>query len=299
MKNKFIRGLSLIELVLYIGIFIVVVGVFTAYLTGTLKLSNRESANSELSAQLNSAMQTIGQKIQSASNIEIEAGVPVSSLKLRMKDPLKDPTCVSLSGTKIILAEGPAVGAPQNCTSVTSDLTTGKVNVTALTFLKQTFYPGQDQVIIDLQMIYNSTNPEQQISRAIRTAVNQMHAATFSDNLLPGSGFFNLGSATSPWQNGYFSGRVGIRSTNPGASLEVVPPADNADKAIRIKNLSGNGSVDLFVTIGDSTFRTGTTLCRTLASNAVCLAYWASTGAASTCASSITNGRALCSDFGD
>ncbi|MBU4369483.1 hypothetical protein KKG58_01835, partial [Patescibacteria group bacterium] len=93
------------------------------------------------------------------------------------------------------------------------------------------------------------------------------------------------------------TGNVGIGTTGPEAKLEVASASQNA---FRLKKTAGSaGSVDLFPAVGDSTGRTGTALCQTVVSSAVCLGYWTSAGAASTCATSIANGRALCSDFGD
>lgn len=90
---------------------------------------------------------------------------------------------------------------------------------------------------------------------------------------------------------------VGIGTTAPGARLEVVSSAQNT---FRLRKTAGTaGSVDLFPAVGDATSRTGTALCQTVVSSAVCLGYWTSAGAASACGTSIASGRALCADFGD
>jgi len=92
-------------------------------------------------------------------------------------------------------------------------------------------------------------------------------------------------------------GKVGISTTAPGANLEIASAAQNA---LRLKKTAGAaGSVDLFPAVGDATTRTGTALCQTVVGAAVCLGHWQSTGTASTCITSIANGRALCTNFGD
>ncbi len=301
MKKTPINGFSLVELLIYLAIFLVVVVVFTGYLTGILKISTKEFSGSEVSSQLSSVMQFINKKIKDSSNVEIATSTQVSSLKLRMGNSAKDPTCIYLDSGKIKLAEGPATGASQNCTSTATDLTTDKVLVDNLTFVKQTFYPGHDQVLVDIQITYNSTDPQKRISRALRSAFGRASAATFDSNLLPGSdNSYNLGTSGSKWKDAFFSGKVGIGSVNPGASLEIIPQIADPSAALRLKRVSGvAGSVDLFTAVGDATLRTGSALCQTIAANSNCLSYWTSGGALSTCGTSIVNGRALCADFGD
>lgn len=301
MKKPSKNGFSLVELLIYLAIFLVVVVVFTGYLTGILKINTKEMSGNEVSSQLSSVMQFINKKIKDSSSVEIATSTQVSSLKLRMKDPAKDPTCIYLDSGKIKLAEGPATGISQNCTSTTIGLTTDRVNVDSLAFIKQTFYPGHDQVLIDIQMTYNSTDPQKRISRALHSAFGRASAATFDSNLLPGSdSSYNLGTSGSKWKDAFFSGKVGIGSTNPGTSLEIIPQIADPSAALRLKRLNGvAGSVDLFTAVGDATSRTGLALCQTIAANSNCLSYWTSGGALSTCGTSIASGRTLCADFGD
>ena len=100
-----------------------------------LKINQREASSGEITSQMNFVSQTLSRLIRSSSNIEIDAGIATSTLKLRMKDPAKDPTCIYLDDVnKIIkLAEGP--DAPlnsQNCTPNASELTSNSVKVDKL-----------------------------------------------------------------------------------------------------------------------------------------------------------------------
>lgn len=231
--NKNHKAFSLIELLLYMAIFVTAAGIFTAILVNVMKVSTNETSSAEVAMQLNSVMQTINRLVKESSNIEIATST-VSTLKLRMNEQAKDPTCVYVSDGIVKLAQGPDVVNPQNCASNASDLTTSKVNADNLQFKKLTYYPGHDQVIIDIQMSYNSPNPEARISRALHSAISRVSAATFDAPLLPGSdNSYEIGySLNQRWKNLYLSGgindllyflgsNIGIGTTSPGEKLEV------------------------------------------------------------------------------
>ncbi len=225
------------------AIFVTAAGIFTAILVNVLKINISETSGAEVTMQLNSVMQTINRLVKESSNIEIATST-VSTLKLRMNEQAKDPTCVYISGGVVKLAQGPDVINPQNCASNASDLTTSKVNADNLQFKKLTYYPGHDQVIIDIQMSYNSPNPEAKISRVLHSAISRVSAATFDAPLLPGSdNSYEIGySSNQRWRNLFLSGgindllyflgsNIGIGTNNPGAKLvvngDIVLPEDS------------------------------------------------------------------------
>src|SRR3990167_1891862 len=226
------KAFSLIELLIYVSIFAVVAGLMTSIMITILKVSQKESASIETSEQLSFVMQTVSRLIRESSNIEFATTTASSvlKLKLRMKDIAKDPTCLYLENQTIKLAEGPdSPNNNDNCTLTASNLTSNKVIADKLDFSKITNYPGHDVVSIDIQLTYNSNNPQSQTTRNLKSAIARVSAATFDDNLIPGSDAqYDLGfSPNTRWKNANFSGdllvagNVGIGTMSPGAELEV------------------------------------------------------------------------------
>src|SRR3972149_1692347 len=227
------KAFSLIELLIYVSIFAVVAGLMTSILITILKVSQKESASIETSEQLSFVMQTVSRLIRESSNIEIASAgsSPFSpALKLRMKNSAKDPTCLYLENETIKLAEGPdAYPNEQDCTPTASNLTSDKVIADKLEFSKITNYPGHDVVSIDIQLTYNSSNPQSQTTRNLKSAIARVSAATFDDNLIPGSDAqYNLGfTSGARWKDANFSGdllvggNVGIGTTAPDDLLTV------------------------------------------------------------------------------
>jgi len=199
------KAFTLIELLLYTAIFAIVGSLMTGILLTVTQVQQRESAGTEITSQLNFVMQRLRQLVSESSNIEIDAGVTTSTLKLRMKDPAKDPTCISLVNGTIKLAEGPNSSNPNNCTSTISDLTNNRVIVDTLNFKKFTQYPGHDTVSVDLQMTYNSDNPKSRVQRTLSTAIARVSAATFDSNLLPGSTSYEIGQQGASWGRIYLN----------------------------------------------------------------------------------------------
>ena len=196
------KAFTLIEVLIYTALTAVVGMLMTGILLSVSQVHQRESASTEVTGQLNFITQTIGRLVRTASNIEITAGVSTSTLKLRMQDSTKDPTCISLVSGTIKLAEGPGTN-PNDCSATTSDLTNSRVVVNALNFKKFVQYPGHDTVSYDVQMTYNSQNPKAQVQRSLSSAIARVSAATFDSSLLPGNTTYEIGQSGSAWSKAY------------------------------------------------------------------------------------------------
>src|SRR3989344_7315863 len=103
LQTKNYKGFSLIELLIYVSIFAIAGGMMFGVLALILKINQRESSSGEITSQLNFVSQTLSRLIRSSSNIETDIGIATSTLKLRMKDPAKDPTCIYLDSVNGII----------------------------------------------------------------------------------------------------------------------------------------------------------------------------------------------------
>ncbi len=202
--TRYTKAFTLIEVLIYTALSAVVGTLMVGILLTITQVNLRESASTEVTSQLNFVTQTFGRLVRTASNIEIAAGVSTSTIKLRMQDSAKDPTCLSLVNGVIKLAEGPGTN-PNDCNTVTSDLTNTRVIVNTLNFKKFTQYPGHDTVSYDVQMTYNSQNPKAQVQRSLSSAIARVSAATFDSNILPGSSSYEIGQTGSPWSKTYLN----------------------------------------------------------------------------------------------
>ncbi len=199
-KNE---GFSLVELLIYIGIIGVVSGMLVGILSTVTKTQVQESAQNEVTDQLNFVMSTVQRLVRDSSMIQMDSGVATSTLQLRMSALANDPTLVYLSNGQVYVQQG--TGAAQ---SITSD----KVNVDSLQFKKLSQPPGRDIVQVDLSVSEVQPAAGQTISRALRSAFSRVNAATFDYDLIPGTdNKWSVGANPSTrWLNGAFSGNVSV-----------------------------------------------------------------------------------------
>jgi prepilin-type N-terminal cleavage/methylation domain-containing protein len=242
------RGFTLIELIIYVGIFSIAAGLLIGVLTTFTKVQVRESATTAVSQEAQFVIQTIQRLVTDASLIELQKDTSSSILKLRMPTASLDPTCIQFSNGTVYLMQGNPTLDPaqrQNClatsTSQAKTLTTSKVVVNSLTFKKFENPPATDTVKIDLTISYNSTNPQESaISRTLQTAIAKVSAATFDSDIVPSAdNTYDVGLGANRWKNGLFStsllvgytsvtggvaafnGNVGIGTSTPAGTLHV------------------------------------------------------------------------------
>ena len=244
------KGFTLIELLIYVGLLSITAGFLTSILLITVRIQNRQISSYEVTSQSNFAIDYIKRALRESSTIESESGKPLSYIKLRTKNPQKDPTYITLiSGGQIQIKEG---------ANASTTITTNKIRVDNLQFTKFANYPGHDAVQINLTASYNTQNPQFNVSQTLTSAISRVSAATFDDSLTPGSNnTFDLGQPLVNWRNAYFGGnltvdtdtlfvnsatdRVGIGTLNPGSPL-----------SIRANNSAGSDRANQFSILGDT-----------------------------------------------
>ena len=207
------KGFSLIELLIYTGLFAVAAGLLTGITLTVTRVQTQESAGLEVTRQSQFIMQRIQNLVRQSSDVE-EPDAPehvcvgdICSLKLRMENSALDPTCITVENDIIKLAQGPGA-SPDACSSTKVALTTDKVKVGMLKFSKIVNPGGHSIVNVDLTLNYNSTNPLLSgASKRLTSAVSRVSAATFDSNLLPNAdNTWSIGAAGTPgtvptWKN--------------------------------------------------------------------------------------------------
>lgn len=248
-------GFSLIEVLIYTAIIGMVGSFFVGILYTVTRIQNQQSSSIEVNQQLNFILSTLQRLVRDSSLIDITVNVPTNSLKLRMHDPTKDPTIITLSNNRISIQEG---GNPP------SYLTASSVTADKLSFLKISKFPGHDSLQADITLSYNTQNPQQQFSKSITLGVARVSAATFDSDIVPGAdNTYSVGLSSNRWQdlnlagnltvagNGTISGNLGVGNANPVAKLDVIGE-------VKFSGVSGDGNGKAVCVKSDGTLGTCT-----------------------------------------
>ena len=212
------RGFTLIEILVATAIFTMVIIAFISVFVVVAGVQAHQISSAAVGETSQSLLQKIQYYIGSSSYVSSTPNVAVSTLTLRMPSSSIDPTVISLVGGTVYLQQAGGQLQP---------LTSNKVTVSNLSFVRHQNPPGHDSVSVDFTVSYNTNNIKQMFSQALDTAVARVSAATFDSGIYPVvSGNGALGSASQAWQsiNGviYFSGtNVGIDQASPQQALEV------------------------------------------------------------------------------
>lgn len=215
-------GFTLIEVLIYLAIFSVSAIFLLNILSSSIKVQSQQSISSELNQQISFVSSAIERKVQAASLIENPAGTASTSLTLRYSSSTLDPTYifVDASSTAIYIKEGSDDARP---------LTNSLVQISSFEVTKYENPGGRAVVQVALTLRYKSDNPAHQLTRSLQTAITRISAATFDSNILPNSNnAYDLGSGLVTWRDGYFSGEVGIGTTNPGTAKLGISGGDAA-----------------------------------------------------------------------
>ncbi|MEX0930556.1 MAG: hypothetical protein WDZ79_02635 [Candidatus Paceibacterota bacterium] len=120
------NGVTLIELILYVALVSVIIGVTGTVFFGMYATYTRDRQAQFIEAEGSAALTRIRQAIRSAEGVSnIEPGASDSALELVMSDSATDPTVIERDGTTLTISQGG--GSP---VALTSSL----VEVTALAF---------------------------------------------------------------------------------------------------------------------------------------------------------------------
>lgn len=273
-SHKLSRGFSLVELMVYVGIFAMVSIFLSNIFIITIRVQNKESSTNAVTRQLNFVLSTVQRLVRSSSAIECvdltsgicNANTVGSYLKLRFENSANDPTCIYISGDTIKLAEGPDLSNKNLCStdpSKISDLTDPvKVKNVTLQFTKTEVPNAHALLQIDSSMTYNSTAPGLAITRSVSSAIGRVSAATFDSSILPNvvsPNSFNIGESAYRWQDGFFSGDLDVAGTvtAKGGTLTVWRCTGGTTGALALGTLVAAGAQTACATSGGTGVDTG------------------------------------------
>lgn len=212
------KGYTLIELLIFVAIFTVVIGAFVSVLVISVRLQGRQSSAGSVQQESTALLQQLQYYVQNSSLINIPIDTSTSTLSLRMSSSSLDPTTITVASGTIYLKQG---------NGTTTSLTSSRVVISNLSFIRHTNPPSHDTVSISFTTAYNTQNIQQLFTQSFQTAVTQVSAATFDSNIVPSSSAtYSLGVSGNVWTSVnnviYFSGsNVGVGISSPHARFQV------------------------------------------------------------------------------
>lgn len=215
------EGFSLIELLIYIGIFSASVVFLVGILIVFTRIHVQQTAVNEVNNQVSFVNNVIQQKVRESSLIEMDAGVATSTITLRMSSSSLDKTLIYLDTTEKIIYLQEGSGSP-------IPLTNPNVSVEDFTATKYENPGGHAIVQVYFVIDFNTDNERAKFNRAVRTAISRVSAATFDSDVLPNANnSFDIGNSSKKWKDAYFSGNIGI-GVSPQSGFRIKTTGDIA-----------------------------------------------------------------------
>ncbi|MDP2629670.1 MAG: prepilin-type N-terminal cleavage/methylation domain-containing protein [Candidatus Harrisonbacteria bacterium] len=149
-------GFSFIELLLYLGLTAIVLGLFGSILVTTLRIQNQQSANQQIITELNFVMNVIKTDVRDAQSLTVSS----TSISL-----------VNTSSSTILIEEASGTITRKVGSGSAEPITTDRINVDNATFSKKTGSSGIEAVVASLTFSYNSENPQQQATQTLNSTI--------------------------------------------------------------------------------------------------------------------------------
>lgn len=214
------KGFTLIEVLISIGIFSLIIIAFIGILVVVSQVQVQSSSSMAVGQESQFLLQKLQYYVETASVVNIPTSTPTSTLQLYMASSSVDPMSITLASGTVYLQ--------QTASGPLQALTSPKVTVSDLSFVRSANPPGHDTVSVSFTMAYNTANALQAFSQLFQSTVEHVSAATFDTGVYPSASPEPLGSSGGLWSpiNGvvYFNGsNVGVGSavTSPAEQLSV------------------------------------------------------------------------------
>ncbi len=223
------KGVSLLEILIYISVFVVVAGSITGILVNVLNVSSQQQASSEVDENLRQVIAIMGDKIRQSSLIEI-----ATNTDLVLRTAGFSTTTFSVVDDILYLTEGE---------NEPVSLLSNKVKVDSLNFQKIEQPGTKGGVRVNLSLIYDDPKPSLSISKSLVSTINRAAAISFGEDILPSiNNLYSVGADNPRWLNGYFSGNVDVDGNLDATQLCIAGDCKNAWSAIG--NLVGTGTAN-------------------------------------------------------
>lgn len=213
-------GFTLLELVVFAGMFTVVAIAFVSILITMTRVQLNQEGAAEVNSQSQFLLQTVQRYVEQSVQVDMTTDLASTTMKLRMASTTYDPTYIYLSAGTLYVKETDS-GTAQ-------PLTSSKVKLSNVSFTKRENANGHDSVSVAYTMSYSNPNLLSRFSQSLRTSVARVSAATFDSDIRSSGTSYVIGSSNGEWRsiNGtiYFNtsnANVGIGATNPAAKLQV------------------------------------------------------------------------------
>jgi type II secretory pathway pseudopilin PulG len=233
------RGFTVLEMIIFTGIFSVMAVVFIGALVVTTNLQSREGTSAEVRAESQLVTRILEERVRRASVLEVSSSTPATLVRLRTASSSDDPTDIYLQSGRIYMKIG---------SGVAEAITSPRVTVDTLSFLKQANPGGRDTLKMTLSL---SAAGSGLFSQMIKTGIRRVTAATFDSDLVPDVvNTRKIGGSAGDWQSInntiFFSGsNVGIGSSLfvPASRLQISNGdvyTDTTGKGIILRSPNGS-----------------------------------------------------------
>lgn len=154
-RKKF-KGVSFIELVIYIGMMAIILSAIGSFIYSNNKLKNRNQAMAEVDQGASEIMEIMTQLIRNANSINFPTeGSSSNSLSINTENSSDNPTVFELSGTNLIIKEGGNEGV---------DLNSDKVEIVNLNFKNMGNAGGKASIAIQFEMNYSDAGTREEFN---------------------------------------------------------------------------------------------------------------------------------------
>lgn len=149
------KGFTLIELVIYMGLMSIVVGLFAGILVTIVRIQTQQVSSRQVASELNFIMNTITRDVRDSQALSITS----TTLSITTNLASTTPTIITLDDGAVAKKEG---------SNATSTLSTSRVVVDELSFTELSS-GGAEAVQIILTLSFNTDSPAQEFTQTLQT----------------------------------------------------------------------------------------------------------------------------------